>query len=160
MDKLCEDENCEIKSCLSRHPKACRYFSEFKMCKFGEYCHFTHKVSADDSKCEMEDTVDKVETIEKVLSEHGIHMEKHKAISTSMHESIQNLTLELEIKDDEISDLKSKVESLTKAIERIIKPSMPESNSHPQLVDQPSHKQSGENQQTLTNNISWPKLQK
>ena len=66
VDKLCEEENCEIKSCSSRHPKACRYFSEFKMCKFGEYCRFAHKVSADDSQCGMEDIVEKVETIKKV----------------------------------------------------------------------------------------------
>ena len=100
VDKLCEEENCEIKSCLSRHPRFCRYFSEFKMCKFGDYCRFAHKVSADDSKCGMEDIVEKVETIKKVLSEHEIGMENRKAISTSMHESIQNLTLKLKIKND------------------------------------------------------------
>ena len=100
VDKLCDDENCEIKSCSSRHPKACRYFSEFKMCKFGEYCRFSHIVSADDSKIEMENVVDKLDTIEKVLKEPERHMENHEANSSSMYDTIQNLTLELKVKND------------------------------------------------------------
>ena len=33
-----------------RHPRRCRYFQEYKYCKFGEYCKFNHEEFEDDTE--------------------------------------------------------------------------------------------------------------
>ena len=40
----CENDECETFKCLKRHPRSCRYFEEFRRCKFGEFCSFAHKI--------------------------------------------------------------------------------------------------------------------
>ena len=39
----CEENECEISQCSKRHPKSCRYYDQFKRCKFGEFCSFLHR---------------------------------------------------------------------------------------------------------------------
>ena len=41
--ETCESSNCEVKDCLKRHPKACKYFEKYQRCKFGDFCSFSHK---------------------------------------------------------------------------------------------------------------------
>ena len=45
--RICENGYCEIKECSYRHPKECRFWKEFRMCKFGDYCYFNHKINDD-----------------------------------------------------------------------------------------------------------------
>ena len=40
---VCDDEKCDIKECSKRHPQACRFFTNFSHCKFGDTCKFLHK---------------------------------------------------------------------------------------------------------------------
>ena len=40
--EICSNPLCEIKSCNLRHPKVCKYFRDYKRCKFGEWCYFAH----------------------------------------------------------------------------------------------------------------------
>ena len=40
-----EKKDCEINNCPLRHPRECRFFSQYARCKFGEYCFFRHKTS-------------------------------------------------------------------------------------------------------------------
>ena len=46
-NKVCEKEDCEVKLCLFRHPRKCRFFLEYNYCKFGSYCRFKHEVFSD-----------------------------------------------------------------------------------------------------------------
>ena len=39
---VCQDANCEVTSCLSRHPRPCKYYRQFNYCKFGADCHYFH----------------------------------------------------------------------------------------------------------------------
>ena len=45
--KLHVNGECEILSCdisnIKRHPIVCRYLRDFRYCKFGAYCKFSHK---------------------------------------------------------------------------------------------------------------------
>ena len=43
----CESASCEIFDCLKRHPRECRYFRDFKRCKYSEYCRYEHKEISD-----------------------------------------------------------------------------------------------------------------
>ena len=40
--EICRNKTCEIQHCLKRHPRPCKYFQEYKRCKFGEFCSFSH----------------------------------------------------------------------------------------------------------------------
>ena len=40
----CNQPQCSDKTCLRRHPRACKYFSTFDSCKFREDCSCFHKV--------------------------------------------------------------------------------------------------------------------
>ena len=40
---VCDDEKCNIKDCSKRHPQACRFFTSYSHCKFGDTCKFLHK---------------------------------------------------------------------------------------------------------------------
>ena len=40
---VCDDEKCNIKDCTKRHPQACRFFTSYSHCKFGDTCKFLHK---------------------------------------------------------------------------------------------------------------------
>ena len=42
VSEICENFTCEIGKCHLRHPKTCKYYSEFSRCKFSEYCLFKH----------------------------------------------------------------------------------------------------------------------
>ena len=40
-NEICQVENCSPNQCIKRHPKECRYFAEYKYCKF-RACAFAH----------------------------------------------------------------------------------------------------------------------
>ena len=42
VDTICEANDCDMKTCNKRHPKACHYFSVFGRCKFGSFCDYVH----------------------------------------------------------------------------------------------------------------------
>ena len=46
-----ENTKCENKSiwnCSLRHPRSCKYFREYKRCKFGDFCKFSHDIFVDE----------------------------------------------------------------------------------------------------------------
>ena len=46
---VCDDEKCNIKECSKRHPQACRFFTSYSHCKFGDTCKFLHKMKPVDT---------------------------------------------------------------------------------------------------------------
>ena len=42
VDTVCENDRCSISDCKLRHPRKCKYFFQYKYCKFGQYCRFSH----------------------------------------------------------------------------------------------------------------------
>ena len=54
LKETCQTESCSLKTCNKRHPRTCKYFSVNQVCKFGDACSYSHKVSAHQSKiCEQ-----------------------------------------------------------------------------------------------------------
>ena len=72
-NEICLESNCEMKTCLRRHPKPCKFFEIYQKCKFGTFCAFKHCVSL-----QVKDIIhlkSKVENLEKE------NIEKTKEIS-------------------------------------------------------------------------------
>ena len=42
VNEKCENSECEIKLCMKRHPKICKFYRDYNYCKFGEFCKFVH----------------------------------------------------------------------------------------------------------------------
>ena len=40
---VCEDGQCEIQNCDKRHPKICKYFRDYRRCKFTVGCKYKHE---------------------------------------------------------------------------------------------------------------------
>ena len=94
-NKKCEKEKCDIMNCSLRHPITCKYFREFKVCKFGEFCKFSH--------------------------DHIIHKSNSKEV-VEMVEKLRTLKQEIWVKDEEIKKLDMKIENMEKSVnDRIIK---------------------------------------
>ena len=88
-DNKCEILNCDIVSCVNRHPKVCKYFREYNMCKFGTFCHYVHKF-----------------------------IEKEPHNSEVVHK-IKLLEIDAKIKDSEIISLKEKMINLEFLMNRL-----------------------------------------
>ena len=70
VNETCEKPNCEIKKCDLRHPRICNFYRDYKRCKFGEYCSFEHREDDIDKLIvRNQETVDRVDEIEKILAE-------------------------------------------------------------------------------------------
>ena len=38
----CEKFSCDIEKCSLRHPRKFKFYMEYRRCKFGEYCSYSH----------------------------------------------------------------------------------------------------------------------
>ena len=43
ISEICKNPSCDVKNCNLRHPQICKYFCDYKKCKFGEWCYFSHQ---------------------------------------------------------------------------------------------------------------------
>jgi hypothetical protein len=67
VDELCHDSSCDPLNCNKRHPKECKYYSNYKRCKFNP-CKFLHLKNENyDEK--LKEISQKQETIEENLQE-------------------------------------------------------------------------------------------
>ena len=85
MKEECKNKSCEVKACNLRHPKICRFFRDYRRCKFGEWCHFKH----------LNNTMNSTDLDE-------------------IKEKLDNLTKLINEKDTMINDLKEKLKKLEK----------------------------------------------
>ena len=65
IDELCEDSACDSRTCDKRHPKECKYYTNYRRCNLNP-CKFSHleKMNCDEK---LKDMAVKVETIEVTL---------------------------------------------------------------------------------------------
>ena len=40
VNEICERSKCKIFRCEKRHPRECKYWREYKICKFNEFCSY------------------------------------------------------------------------------------------------------------------------
>lgn len=62
----CENLECDVISCNLRHPKICRFYRDYRRCKFGEWCCFRHVEKNLESNKEV---IDRIKNIEKLIAE-------------------------------------------------------------------------------------------
>ena len=87
-NKLCKNGSCQVLECQLRHPKKCKFFSQYFYCKFGTYCRFSH---------EKNDEGKSLEIVEKQLED--------------VKNEIRKKTLEMKSLSDEIPSMEKNIKS-------------------------------------------------
>ena len=67
---ICKNQKCEVKKCLLRHPKICKFLRDYGYCKFGEWCFFSHKpfeIKNNIEKKEFEELKENIDKIDKEI---------------------------------------------------------------------------------------------
>ena len=49
--EICENSECDVSMCTFRHPKTCKYYRDYRKCKF-DPCMFLHVEKENDSETE------------------------------------------------------------------------------------------------------------
>ena len=62
--EICENTECDARSCSLRHPRICIYYRDYRRCKFGEWCSFKHVEKISDIEI-----VDRIKNLEKLIAE-------------------------------------------------------------------------------------------
>ena len=92
VDVLCEDSPCDPAVCIKRHPKECKYYNNYKRCKFNP-CKFAHMENQmNDEK--LTEVIEKVNNIEEILKEK------------------LNLEIKMREYDDKIKEYDDKIDAL------------------------------------------------
>ena len=125
ISEICRNSSCEIRNCSLRHPKSCKYFRDYRRCKFGEYCYFAHKESENENsvveiRVKMEDNKKKIDDLEKQISEKDIQitdlvfkLEELKSFTKEyLINKVNNLENIISEKDVLIENLMSKVKCI------------------------------------------------
>ena len=116
-DQKCEKKNCNIWNCSLRHPKSCRFFKEFKRCKFGEFCKFSHdQLTAKNYSDEIGGMMEKLENLKKEIGTKNNEIERLdreiKDLEKGVNGKIVNLEKIVRILQEEVIGVKKENESL------------------------------------------------
>ena len=66
--EVCSNTQCNMVTCMYRHPRQCRYFNNFGRCKFDESCAYLHK--KDESLSDLRKEQEKeIETLKRDIEE-------------------------------------------------------------------------------------------
>ena len=101
--EICETSSCEVFTCMLRHPKICKYFRNYGMCKF-DPCMFSHKINDTAHKnieVKLDDNCIKIDNLEKIISEKD--------------DVIHKLSMKIEENSEEIQKINEKLKDLEKS---------------------------------------------
>ena len=88
----CENQSCEIKSCNLRHPRTCKFYRDYRRCKYSEWCSYEHVEN------ENENLVERINNLEKVNAEKDILI---KALADKIKTIEEKLNLDLHDSNDD-----------------------------------------------------------
>ena len=114
MKEVCENIDCSEDECSKRHPRTCRYFRDYRRCKFGSYCSFSHDVSIiiekNTDNIEMKVLKEKVEKLEKIISDKDVKISSIFETIAKQNETQTKLSNALAEKSDQIANLEAKLD--------------------------------------------------
>ena len=98
--ELCEIQSCEAQKCPKRHPRVCKYYYEYRRCKFGSFCSFSHRVSGNSIENENKiiEMERKISNLEKAVAENEDRIKKLK-------DKLDNVEVESKKSEDDLKHL-------------------------------------------------------
>ena len=67
METKCESFTCDGRDCDKRHPRVCRFYNDYRRCKFGETCLYDHVERSDPVLEELELVKTKLVVVEDLI---------------------------------------------------------------------------------------------
>ena len=109
---VCDDYKCDVSKCEKRHPKLCRYYRDYKRCKFTVGCMYKH-----------ENQFEMFEKIEKKLKEVKCnHSEKDiQKITSDVDEKLERMENKIEFQSKQLEESNSKITGLELRLEELEK---------------------------------------
>ena len=129
--EICPNHKCTNMTCVLRHPKLCKYFTNFRRCKFEESCAYLHgpehNAERDENISELEE---KIENIKAKLDQIDSFLLKLDHIETriSSKEEICHKN------NEEIEQIKKKLDHKTTELEEVKKILDEKSSQHDELA--------------------------
>ena len=127
---ICPTTMCSNMSCVLRHPKVCKYFTNFRRCKFEESCAYLHvpdnqidDKNISELKQEIENVKTKIDEIDTILSKLD-HIETR--ISSVEESNLKN--------SEEIKEVRIKLDQKTTELEEVKKIIEQKSLQHDELA--------------------------
>ena len=89
--EVCSDPSCIIDNCEKRHPRVCKYYREYRRCKFGEFCCYKHILESESQIMECQELKSKIAALESIID--SIRNEKEILASkvSNLEERLQNI---------------------------------------------------------------------
>ena len=110
-EEICDVVHCENLNCAKRHPKDCKYFSKFKICKFGSFCLFSHKHTDVLNQTKDKDLEAKTIMLEK-------HIEKLEEKINEGNDNLRNLEKKFQCLENKLA---SSIEAFKNLCEKTLK---------------------------------------
>ena len=115
--EICETIQCSEEKCSKRHPRTCRYFRDYRRCKFGSYCTFSHDVPKNSDHCEIKVLKEKVDNLEKIISDKDLEISSIFESIAKQNEKQTELSKDLIDKNDQIAGLEVKLEKTNEILD-------------------------------------------
>ena len=130
---VCDDHKCDVSQCEKRHPKICRFYRDYKKCKFTVGCMYKHEnqyeifekfeKKLEEIKCNhsnidikkmTKNAEEKIERLERIIETQRKHIEENNA-------KIASLELRLDEFEKKSSNEKKSKDKKIKELENLIK---------------------------------------
>ena len=94
----CEEVNCDVKNCILRHPKDCRYIMNGGSCKFKEFCAFEHgnEETREKDRLAFQSLQVKVKELEKIVMAKDVEITRLK----NCQSPLENMLPDENVKED------------------------------------------------------------
>ena len=113
--EVCVKEECDIKKCDKRHPRACKYFQQNGYCKFESNCKYGHKQSesSKDQNLRIEALEKQNEKLTKLIED------QNEAIRELRGKMVLEESLKVKQLEREIEELKTKCNQKSETIKKL-----------------------------------------
>ena len=112
---ICPTNQCNIKTCLLRHPKLCKYFFNSGRCKFEDQCAYLHhqtKSTVEHEISELESKLEEMKTKIKDIENLQIRLDQHETeLKTFVDEKVEHILKENQNQQNSCENVK-KIENL------------------------------------------------
>ena len=93
--EICENKSCSGgNECNKRHPRKCKFFQDYRRCKFGEYCAFDHSDPNNAAEKEVKLLKKKLEDLEKTIEVKNAEIKDILVILNRIETNIESLNNE------------------------------------------------------------------
>ena len=125
--KICSNNKCNIKTCLLRHPKICKYFFNSGRCKFNDQCaylHHTTNTTVEVEISELEKRIEEMKTKIKDIELIQLRLDQHETKLINL-DSVDKKVKEMDhlvknkMNQQKLSEKESKLETLAQKVQEL-----------------------------------------